>query len=161
MIMFDSTVLARIEELQSRYIQALDKKDMQAWKSTFDEGGSSYICIAQENVQNNLPLALMMDDCYARIQDRVTFVTDVWVGTFEDYQTRHFTQRTACQDLGDHRYRLETNFTVIYTPEQGQTEVMVAGVYEDEVVINGVAKFVSKKAILDTNVAPRYIVYPV
>ena len=54
-----------------------------------------------------------------------------------------------------------TNFTVIYTPEQGQTEVMVAGVYEDEVLINGTAKFVAKKAIMDTNVAPRYIVYPV
>ena len=149
-------MLEQIEELQNRYICALDSKNMEAWSKTFDESGASYICIAQENVLNDLPLALMMDDCIERIQDRVTFVNDVWAGTFEDYQTRHFTQRTECKDLGDNRYKVLTNFTVIYTPEQGQTEVMVAGVYEDEVLINGTAKFVAKKAIMDTNVAPRY-----
>lgn len=157
----DKKVLDQIEELQNRYICALDNKDMVAWSKTFDESGASYICIAQENVQNNLPLALMMDDCIERIQDRVTFVNDVWAGTFEDYQTRHFTQRTTCEELGNNRYKVATNFTIICTPEQGQTNVMVAGVYEDEVFINGTAKFISKRAVMDTNVAPRYIVYPV
>lgn len=154
-------VLNRIDALQIEYIAALDHKDMPGWLASFGNPGS-YICIAAENVDHGLPLALMMDDCHERLEDRVTYVTKVWAGTFEDYQTRHFIQRISASDLGGGVYGVVTNFTVLYTAEQGKTDILVAGRYEDEIVLgaNG-AKFRSKRAVMDTNISPRYIVYPV
>ena len=87
-------VLTALDNAQNSYIHSLDSKNMDGWLANFTNDGS-YICIAAENEANNLPIALMLDDCYARLQDRVTYVTKVWAGTFEDYQTRHFTQRIA------------------------------------------------------------------
>ena len=103
----------------------------------------------------------MLDDCYARLQDRVTYVDKVWAGTFEDYQTRHFTQRISAESIGNDTYRVITNYHILYTPEQGQTNVLVTGHYEDEIVLGDKPLFKSKKAVMDTNVSPRYIVYPV
>jgi anthranilate 1,2-dioxygenase small subunit len=154
-------VLQQIDALQTRYIAALDGKDMQGWLDTFASDGS-YICIANENEENGLPLALMMDDCHERLQDRVTYVTKVWAGTFEDYQTRHFVQRIACTPKGGDLYETVSNFTVFYTDSAGNTGILVAGRYLDQIALNGSgAKFKSRRAVMDTNVAPRYIVYPI
>lgn len=153
-------VLSQLDQAQIGYIAALDNRNMQGWLDSFDNPGS-YICIAAENVEHDLPLALMMDDCYERLQDRVTYVTQVWAGTFEDYQTRHFVQRISAEQTADDLCKVVSNFTVIYTAGQGASDILVAGRYEDEIVLGAEPKFRSKKAVMDTNVAPRYIVYPV
>lgn len=154
-------VLQQIDALQTRYIAALDSKDMAGWLDTFASDGS-YICIANENEESGLPLALMMDDCHERLEDRVTYVTKVWAGTFEDYQTRHFVQRIACTPKGGDLYETVSNFTVFYTDSAGNTGTLVCGRYVDQIVLgNGGAKLKSRRAVMDTNVAPRYIVYPI
>ncbi len=153
--------LQQIDALQTRYIAALDSKDMQGWLDTFASDGS-YICIANENEESGLPLALMMDDCHERLEDRVTYVTKVWAGTFEDYQTRHFVQRIACTPKGEGLYETVSNFTVFYTDSAGNTGTLVCGRYVDQIVLgSGGAKLKSRRAVMDTNVAPRYIVYPI
>ena len=153
---------AQIDNLQAEYIHALDSKDFHAWVDTFDTADeTSYFCTPAENDEHDLPIALMYDDCRMRIEDRVTFIEKIWVGTFQDYRTRHFIQRTRCEQISDNTYAVETNFSIIYTPETGRSDVQVAGVYKDKVLINGNgAKFKTKKAIYDTTILPRYIVYP-
>lgn len=154
--------LARIDALQMQYVRALDGRDMGAWLECFAEEDASYICTTQENEQQNLPVALMMDDSGERLKDRVRFVTEVWSGTFEDYQTRHFVQRLECAEKAAGLYALSSNFLVAYTSARGQSEILAAGVYQDEILLVGSgARFKSKKAILDTVATPRYLVYPV
>jgi anthranilate 1,2-dioxygenase small subunit len=155
-----SDTLQAIDAAQNRYIHSLDTKNMDEWLACFSNDGS-YICIAAENEANNLPIALMLDDCYERLQDRVTYITKVWAGTFEDYQTRHFTQLISAEETSKDTYRVITNYHILYTPEQGQTNVLVTGHYDDEIVLGDSPRFKSKKAVMDTNVSPRYIVYPV
>jgi 3-phenylpropionate/cinnamic acid dioxygenase small subunit len=157
----NADVLAAVDELQSRYIGALDQRDFDAWLACFDSQGS-YICTPRENEEQGLPLALMMDDCYERLKDRVSYITQVWAGTFEDYWTRHFVQRLACTPREANRFSVISNFGVLYTAARGHSEILVAGCYEDEVTVapDG-AKFRSKKAVLDTTTTPRYLVYPV
>jgi anthranilate 1,2-dioxygenase small subunit len=154
--------LTTIDNLQAEYIHALDSKDFHAWVDTFDAAeDTAYFCTSAENDENDLRIALMYDDCRLRIEDRVTFIEKIWAGTFQDYRTRHFIQRTACKQISDDTFAVETNFSIIYTPETGRSDVQVAGVYKDEILINGDgAKFKSKKAIYDTTILPRYIVYP-
>jgi anthranilate 1,2-dioxygenase small subunit len=107
------------------------------------------------------PIALMLDDCRARLEDRITFVTKIWKGTFQDYRTRHFIQRLSCGKQADAAFRVRTNFSIEYTLDPNATAVLAAGIYEDMVVLEGgEARFLSKLAIYDTTVLPQYVVYP-
>jgi anthranilate 1,2-dioxygenase small subunit len=157
----DAATLARVDALQLRYVRALDRRDMTGWAGCFGETGS-YICIARENVEQNLPVAIMMDDSLARIRDRVTYIAKVWAGTFEDYQTRHFVQRLLCMPRDKGLIAVESNFLVAYTTARGRSEILVSGTYEDEIELTGDdARFRAKKAVLDTVTTPRYLVYPI
>lgn len=155
-------VLTQIDELQNRYISALGAKDMQGWADTFTKtDAASYICRSAENEAQGWPIALMLDDCRARIEDRITFVTQVWKGTFQDYRTRHFLQRLSCVQESDTTFRVRTNFSIEYTHDPHESKTLATGVYEDVVVLeDGEARFQSKRAVYDTTVLPQYIVYP-
>lgn len=152
-----------IDALQAAYVQALDNRDMNAWLGTFDAGeDTSYICLSAESERHGLQLALIMDDCRARLEDRVTFVTKIWAGTYQNYQTRHLTQRLSWAAAGDGTYDVLSNFSIFYTPEDtGRSEVLATGLYRDRIKLDGTqARFQSKKVITDTGVMPQYIVYP-
>lgn len=156
--------LSAIDALQLRYIDALDSKDMAHWLATFsEEVEASYICTSDENLSRGLELGLMFDDCRARLEDRVTFVTKIWAGTFQDYRTRHFAQRVQADQLDERSIAMRSNFAVFYTPENsGISEVLATGIYDDIIRIGGGAPLIlSRKAVLDTSVLPRYLVYPI
>ncbi|MCB1756074.1 MAG: nuclear transport factor 2 family protein [Gammaproteobacteria bacterium] len=155
-----------INDLQMRYIRALDEKNMSAWLDSFEESATSnYRCISRENFENGLELSFMLDDSYNRLKDRVSYIDEIWKGTYQDYWTRHFTQCLsieACNDSAN-TFDVTSNLQILYTPDDTRsTEVLVSGVYKDKVLVKGdTARFVSKQAILDTTVLPRYLVYPV
>lgn len=144
-----------------KYLAALDRHDLEAWLDCFAEEGS-YACITRENHEAGLPVALMLDDCGARLKDRVKFVNEVWSGTFEDYTTRHFVQRFDCTKSQDGSLSVLSNFMVSYTNRRGASEILVTGVYEDAIDLGAAgARFKAKRAILDTVTTPRYLVYPI
>jgi len=156
----DAAVLMQVDELQMKYLAALDRHDMKAWLACFAEEGS-YVCITRENHDAGLPVALMLDDCGARLRDRVKFIDEVWSGTFEDYATRHFVQRIECTS-SDGGVKVLTNFMVSYTNRRGGSDILATGVYEDEIDLGGNgARFRLKRAIMDTVTTPRYLVYPI
>jgi anthranilate 1,2-dioxygenase small subunit len=150
-----------ISDLQMRYIDALDSKDMDAWLAVFGQSGS-YVCKTLENEKAGWPIALIMDDCYGRLEDRVKFVTKVWAGTFQDYQTRHFVQQLECIPAGDDTYQLRSNFTIMFTrSDTGETNVLASGTYHDLVeLVDDQWWFKSKKVVIDAPLLPHYIVYP-
>lgn len=159
--MVSANIIERVDALQLAYIRALDNRDMAGWADCFGDPGA-YVCIARENEEQSLQLAIMLDDNRERILDRVTYVTKIWVGIFEDYRTRHFVQRVRCVAKSPSLVEVESNFMVAYTTTKGRSEILVAGSYTDEIVIDGAsARFRSKRAVLDTDITPRYLVYPV
>ena len=161
-IVNNSDVIEKLDELQNRYISALDSKNMQAWSECFSSrADAAYICRSAENEAMNYPIALMYDDCRARIEDRITFVDDIWRGTFQDYRTRHFTQRISHSRVADSIFEVKSNFSIEYTLDPSASTPLATGVYEDVVVIeDDIARFLSKRAVYDTTVLPQYIVYP-
>ncbi|MDY6841975.1 MAG: aromatic-ring-hydroxylating dioxygenase subunit beta [Pseudomonadota bacterium] len=164
--MLTSALEAEILKLQGSYIKSLDSKNMPKWLGCFsNQDNASYHCISVENCEGNMELSLMLDDNHNRLKDRVIYVDEIWKGTFQDYRTRHFTQclDITPSDIGENYYEMLTNFHILYTPDDTRsTEVLVSGVYEDVVDTNPSSPvFLHKKAILDTTVLPRYLVYPV
>jgi anthranilate 1,2-dioxygenase small subunit len=153
--------LRLIDELQLRYIDALDAKQMPGWLATFGPEGQ-YACTTAESGAAGWAMALIMDDCHGRLEDRVKFVDKVWAGTFQDYQTRHFVQRIECTTADNGLLQVRTNFSVAFTrSDTGRTDMLAAGVYHDLVDVSGQqALFRSKKAVIDAPLLPHYIVYP-
>lgn len=156
--------LTALDELQAAYVEALDGKDMRGWLATFTEReDASYICISRENVEQGLELAMMLDDSLGRLHDRVTYITEIWAGTFQDYRTRHVVQRLRTQLSADGSLTMQSNFSVFFAGDDtGMAQVLTTGVYEDVIVAEGgVMKLLSRRAVLDTAVLPRYLVFPV
>lgn len=149
-----------IEALQRRYADALDSKDMQRWLACFDRDGAYYVTGA-DNEADDLPICLMMDDSYERLVDRVTYVTRVWPGSFEDYQTRHFVQPLGIDASAGGLHAVKSNVVVFATDPRGRTSLFVAGRYEDLVrVTAGSALFKERRVIMDTFATPGVVVYP-
>lgn len=160
--MIDRVFLAEADELQLRYIAALDGHDMAGWLGCFSDACGGYECITAEGVEQDLPMAMMLDDCPARLRDRVKFVTEIWSGTYEEYATRHFVQRLRGEMIAPDVLRVTSNFLVSYTSAQRHSEILASGSYVDEVELHGgTAWFRSKRAIIDTITLPRYLVYPI
>ncbi len=154
-------ILAQIESLQQSYSQALDSAAMEEWLDCFSREKASYVCIPEENEKRGLPIALMLDDCRERIADRVLFVTKIWVGTFEPYRTTHFVQRLSVEKIAEDTYRQVANFSIMISPEMGSSYVLATGRYHDVVAMEqGKAVFREKRAVYDSRILPRYVVYP-
>ena len=158
-------VEARVRDLERRYADALDSRRMDAWLDCFAEDGSYYV-LAADNEANDLPLCLMMDDCRERIEDRATFVRDVWPGSFEDYQTRHFIQPLRLEpepeaENGTGMFRALANFTVFATDARGRTSLFITGQYRDRIRVDGAGcRYVERRVVMDTFTTPGVVVYP-
>jgi anthranilate 1,2-dioxygenase small subunit len=158
----DANLTALVDELQQQYVLALDDRDMRAWADCFAADLSSYVCTTRENEEQELGVALMLDDTRDRIEDRINHITKIWAGTFEDYTTRHVVQRLQCNADDGGVVRVRSNFMVTYTTMRGRCEVLGAGTYLDEIVLEPAgARFRSKRAVLDNAVTARYLVYPI
>jgi 3-phenylpropionate/cinnamic acid dioxygenase small subunit len=155
-------IISQIEQLNRKYISALDSLDMTAWLNCFNKNGR-YTFTSEENFRRNMPIAFMLDDCYERLQDRVIQVVDIQSDSTEHYQTRHFTQLMAVSALDNGQYQAEFNYSIYYTQrDTNQTLILCVGRYMDVVDISdSVASFTERKAVTDTNVLPRYVAYPV
>lgn len=159
--MTDEEALKALEQAQSAYIRALARRDMNAWADCFDDPGS-YICTVRENEEQGLAVAMMMDDSYGRILDRVKYVTEVWKDTFEDYTPRHIVQRVDWSVAADGAIIAESNLIVGYTTTRQRSELLATGIYHDEVVLTDRGpRFRAKKVVLDASITPRYLVYPI
>jgi len=167
-------VRERVARLQERYIAAVDGKDMNGWLECFTAEGS-YFVQGRDNAEEELPVCLMYDDSYERLADRVTFVTRIWPGAFEDYQTRHFLQPLSMGALaggaegrGGPLIRARTNVQVLSSDQRGQTRIFATGVYEDLIRIDPQrfpddgesARFERRRLLLDTFATPGVVVYP-
>lgn len=157
----DQALLARIDRLQASYAGALDRLDMQAWLATFSREGK-YELNSLENVKLGLPVGMMLDDCHERLQDRIRYVNEVWAQAVEHYQPRHLLYRVGCDPEQGGGYRVTTNFSVFHTNAEGKSDLLVVGHYDDLVVEqDDELRFASKRAIMDTAVPPRYLIYPI
>lgn len=156
--------LAIFDALQSRYIHAVNNKNMQAWADTFSTKDEvSYICTTAESERAGLKMCLIMDDNRRRIEDRITYVNSIWEEIYADYETRHFVQRTHWSLVENGQIEVQSNFLVVVTPsETGTPMIFSSGHYIDRIEINdGKASFISKKVIMDTPHIERFMAYPI
>lgn len=157
-----NTAIQQVENLNRDYICALDALDMSAWLACFNLSGR-YTFISEENERRGFPIAFMLDDCYERLQDRVTQVVDIQSDSTEHYQTRHFTQLLSVEESDNGLIKAVFNYSIYYTQRDNNlTKILCVGQYFDTIKLDGdSASYIERKAVTDTNVLPRYTAYPV
>lgn len=155
----DSQHRMLINDLIAHYGDVLDAGQYEAWPALFAET-CFYAVYDAADSERGLSIGYMLDDCRARVNDRVKFVKEVWADTVEPYRTRHIAQVTRIMHEGDRRYAARSNFMVSYTQPDGTCGLLVAGRTQDLIQINGdEARFVERKLYLD-GMPARYLVYP-
>ena len=139
----------RIQDLNTRYAEAIDDDRLEAWPDFFRDDGRYRITTA-ENVAQGLPIGLMYATSRAMLCDRITALRQANV--YEAQRYRHIlgAPRIVGGDAGGTRAR--TSFMVARIMHTGETMLFATGYYEDRVVFDagGAAQFAEKLVVIDS-----------
>jgi len=148
-----------IEALHARSAELLDEGPISAWPSLFTEDGS-YRIVTRENVDQGWPLALMLCESRAAVEDRVHAIENLSLTI--PRRVRHMTSglRIYADGTG---WRSEANFAVFETLAGAQTVCFAAGLYRDRLVrdADGTLRFRERIAICDSALIRNSLVIPI
>jgi anthranilate 1,2-dioxygenase small subunit len=141
-----------IEDLIHAYVHCIDDDALEDWPTLF-ASQCLYKVVPRENVDLNLPIAIMYCDSQGMLQDRVTAHRKA--NLFAAHFYRHLVSSIRVTGEDEGVYAVRSNYVVFRTAadavQYGVTEIYSAGAYYDKVVFeNGAAKFKEKVVITDT-----------
>lgn len=150
-----------IAELLRRYAAIVDAVDIEVWPSLFARSAPVYQVITRENHERGMPLSLVLDDSWEKLNDRVIMVRDVWAGNFERYWQRHLTTVISVES-SQMGVAVHSNVVVYRTDAEGRSDLFLVGEGRDRIVRedDGLC-FKERRVILDTHVLPHSVVYPI
>ena len=139
----------RIQELNARYVHAIDEDRLEEWPEFFADDGR-YRVTTVENVERGLPLSLMYAPSRAMMRDRINSLRNANV--YESQRYRHAVGTPVIEPGNSGIVRATTNFLVARIMHTGETTLFATGRYEDRIGITGDARphFVERTVILDS-----------
>ena len=151
---------AEVEDLYARYAEILDEGPLDLWPSLFLMD-ASYRVVTRENLDRNLPLALIWCESQAAIEDRVYAIQNT---TFAlPRQTRHLISnlQTATSERPN-TWDVAANFAVFESLEERPTICHSTGRYRDTLGRDdlGALRFASKVCICDSPLVPNSLIIP-
>jgi len=159
----------KVQDLNARYVQAIDDNKLEAWPDFFIENGRYRVTTA-ENVERGLPLGMIYATSRAMLRDRVRSLRDANV--YEAQRYRHVIGaplvHSASEDARERAYaeegaavRTQTSFIVARIMHTGETTLFATGCYRDHVVfVDGAARFAEKTVILDSRLIDTLLAIP-
>jgi 3-phenylpropionate/cinnamic acid dioxygenase small subunit len=148
-----------VQEFFFRYAECLDGGRLQQWPEFFLES-----CTYRVTTRRTLRLGpdedLMHLGSRTSMRDRI-----VALGQSEDYEPhtqRHTLSNFRMQAASEEELRVQANFYVLRTFPERRSEYFVSGYYSDRVAISaGRLNFREKICVLDSDVPPESLVYPI
>src|SRR3954469_13021598 len=141
----------KIQDLNARYVQAIDGNKLEAWPDFFTEDGRYRVTTA-ENFEKGLPLAMIYATSRAMLRDRVRSLRDANV--YEAQRYRHLIGPALIREQDGGQVQAQTSFMVARVMHTGETTLFATGRYRDRVVLgagrDGGAQFAEKIVILDS-----------
>jgi 3-phenylpropionate/cinnamic acid dioxygenase small subunit len=144
----DAALHFKVQDLNARYVHAIDENRLEEWPDFFAEDGR-YRITTVENVERGLPLSIMSATSRAMMRDRINSLRNANV--YESQRYRHAVG-TPLIEPGDGIVRAVTNFLVARIMHTGETTLFATGRYEDRIALSGDAppRFLEKTVILDS-----------
>ncbi len=151
---------AEVDDLYARYAMILDEGPLDLWPSLFLVD-ASYRVVTRENLDRGLPLALILCESRAAIEDRVYAIENT---TFAlPRQTRHLISNFVVTpaDTAD-QWGIEANFAVFESLEERPTLCHSTGRYRDLLARDdaGALCFLQKVCVCDSPLVPNSLIIP-
>lgn len=148
-----------VEEFYARYAECLDGGRLQQWPEFFLEA-----CVYRITTRRNLRLG--PDQDLVSVSTRTAmFDRIVAVGQSEDYEPhvqRHTISNFRIQAASGQELRAQANFQILRTFPERRSEYFVSGTYNDRIAIAaGRLHFREKICVLDSDIEPHSLVYPI
>lgn len=148
-----------VQEFYFRYAECLDGGRLQHWPEFFLDS-----CTYRITTRRNLRLGpdddIMFLSTKTTMRDRIAAV-----GQSEDYEPytqRHTIANFRMQAASEEELRVQANFQILRTYPERSSEFFLSGVYSDRIsLIDGRVNFREKVCILDSDVPPGSLVYPI
>jgi 3-phenylpropionate/cinnamic acid dioxygenase small subunit len=148
-----------VQEFYFRYCECLDGGRLQQWPEFFLDS-CTYRVGSRKALRAGGEEDLMSMNGKTTMRDRIAAI-----GQSEDYephQQRHFLSNFRVQAAADDELRVNVNFQVLRTFPERPTEAFLCGFYQDRVAVAGRRlAFREKVCVLDSDVPPEALVYPV
>ena len=148
-----------VEDFHCAYVDTLDNGDIERWPEFFTEDGV-YRVIARDNVEADMPLALMMCDGMGMLKDRAYAIAHT-----EMYAPRYVLHQVSLVRVtgveGD-KVSATANYVVHETLIDEPTRILQVGRYRDVFRLKeGRLLLADRLCVFDTVMVPNCLVYPV
>lgn len=147
-----------IEDLIADYAEYIDSDRLEDWLDFFVED-CVYKIIPKENVDQGLPLTLMLCENKNMLRDRIASLREANI--YNIHTDRHIVSGIRIRGESGGAFEVSANYAVFQTNQEGATWVFSVGVYRDKIVFeDDVPKFKEKVVIVDTASIPTLLSTP-
>lgn len=138
-----------VQDLQARYVQALDDDRLEDWPNFFTED-CRYLVTTAENRAQGMPLGMIYATSRAMLRDRVRSLREANV--YEAQRYRHVIGPPVIEVLEGGLICAQTSFMVVRTMHTGEIVMFATGRYDDRIVLTGpeALRFAEKVVVLDS-----------
>lgn len=153
------TLWFELHMLQDQYINHLDNDRLESWPTLFVEE-CLYEIVPKENADMGLPIGIIHCTNQRMLRDRVVSLRNANI--YEEHTYRHMTSGLSV--IGEHDGEIETesNYVVIQTRANGESNVYQSGKYLDRVVrTEDGLRYKSKRVIYDTSRVQTLLATPI
>ena len=141
-------------DLFSAYADTLDDGPLEIWPTFFTEH-ATYKIVARENHSRGLPLALMLCESRAMMEDRVRAIQEL--SMYAPRVMRHVISSVREPEPD----RVLATYAVFETPPEGDTRVFSTGRYLGRLALDGgTVRFAELVVVYDTSLIPTSLIYP-
>lgn len=154
----DAECLARVERLQTDYVNTIDDERYRDLPDFFTERGS-YRIISKENHVRGQPFGLVFCDSRAMLRDRI--VSMFKANIFEPHVYRHVIGRSTITRAADGMIEARTSYIVARIMHDGAQTLFSTGIYLDRITEeDGKLLFSEKVVVTDASRVDALLVIP-
>lgn len=153
-----SSVREAAGDLMNDYCELIDSDRLEEWLDLFTED-ASYTVIPRENVEQNLPAAIILCPNKNVLRDRISSLRNA--NEFNLHYDRHLVGSIKVKPYVENVWLLEANYAVFQTTLEGQSKLFSVGRYRDKIRSNGGnLRFCEKYVVVDTFSIPTLLATP-
>jgi anthranilate 1,2-dioxygenase small subunit len=153
-----SSVREAAGDLMNDYCELIDSDRLEEWLDLFTED-ASYMVIPRENVEQNLPAAIILCPNKNVLRDRISSLRNA--NEFNLHYDRHLVSSIRVRPHAENVWLVEANYAVFQTTLEGQSKLFSVGRYRDKIRLEGgTLRFCEKYVVVDTFSIPTLLATP-
>ena len=148
-----------IEDLFNQYGSYLDDRLLEDWLGLFADN-CSYKIMPRENIELELPAALMLCENKNMLVDRIVSLREA--NEFSIHRSKHVIANIQIKKVSSPIFLVVANYVMYHADSEGNGSLFSFGTYSDTIIfINGEPKFVDKIVIVENWSIPHILSIPI